>query len=226
MEHVFEPFFTTKPVGEGSGLGLSSVFGFVNQSGGHIRLTSELGTGTEARIYFPRHVERVMEQDTESDGAPVEHWQRGCGETILLVDDDDAVRDSTTAMLEGLGYRVVDGSDGRKLSNEPAVFRNADLLLTDVILGGGRNGPMIACWAEEFCPGIKVLMMTGYGDPGIADTEQTKRDYPILKKPFGIADLGLAVSGVLRRAGGNEMPRQIDGRSDGQGSENAPTTGA
>ncbi len=157
ISRAFEPFFTTKPVGEGTGLGLSQVYGFVKQSGGHVKIYSELGEGTCVKIYLPRW------SDTGRDDAPdEEHSTPGAAEeeTILVVEDDDDVRAYSVEILRDLGYRVIEAHDGpsalRLLERQ---FR-VDLLFTDVILPGGMTGAQVAAQARGIKPDLKVLFTT------------------------------------------------------------------
>ncbi len=198
LEHAFEPFFTTKDVGQGSGLGLSMVFGFVKQSGGHIEIDSVEGEGTWVSLFLPRAETDEVPLPVEPAG---EETPLGRGEHILLIEDDAMVREVTAATLRGLGYVVVDGGAGKaaldKLSEDPAI----ELILADIVLPGGLSGPTIAAQALRRRPEVKILLMTGY-----ADREQRKgggaaNRLPCLMKPFKRKDLAKRVRRLIDRAG-------------------------
>jgi PAS domain S-box-containing protein len=159
LDRAFEPFFTTKDMGQGTGLGLSQVYGFVKQSGGHIKLYSEPGQGTTVKMYFPRLVGRGDEEDDELS-EPVEVGEQG--ETILVVEDDDDVREYLLDALRDLKYHVISASnaDGALNILKRAAVR-VDLLLTDVIMPGA-NGRELGRRAQQLRPSLKILYMTGY----------------------------------------------------------------
>jgi PAS domain S-box-containing protein len=194
MEHVFEPFFTTKEVGKGTGLGLSMVHGFVKQSGGHIEIASEVGGGTTVRIYLPRASETSAQSDAELDVDPA---YRGKGETILVVEDDPAVRALLVRMLTGLGYETVEAGDGETalaiLDETPGI----SLLFTDVILPNGMSGGELAREAQRRWPDIKVLHTSGYPDESIAHHGQIDDGVELLRKPYRISTLARKVRETL-----------------------------
>ncbi|MDA0240707.1 MAG: PAS domain S-box protein [Proteobacteria bacterium] len=200
LQNVFEPFFTTKAVGEGSGLGLSMVFGFVKQSGGQIVLRSEENVGTQVNIYFPRdrNTEVRPPKPPEADSEPI--IPVGSGETVLVVEDDENVREATIDMLERLGYVVVDGVDGALCLKDHSRFDNIDLLLTDVILPEGRSGPVIAASANARNPSLKVVMMTGYAEASLLLGDSGKGVYPLLNKPFNLETLANTVFDALQKS--------------------------
>jgi PAS domain S-box-containing protein len=203
---AFEPFFTTKPVGEGTGLGLSQVYGFVKQSGGHVKIYSELGQGTCVKIYLPRL------NDTARDTAPAAELstpEAAPQETILVVEDDDDVRAYSVEILRDLGYRVIEAHDGpsalRLLERQ---FR-VDLLFTDVVLPGGMTGAQVAAQARGIKPTLKVLFTTGYARNAIVHHGRLDQGVQLITKPFGISDLATRVRGVLdglARSGPAERP--------------------
>jgi PAS domain S-box-containing protein len=194
LSRAFEPFFTTKPVGEGTGLGLSQVYGFVKQSGGHVKIYSELGQGTCVKIYLPRlnHTAR----DTAS-AAELSTPEAAAQETILVVEDDDDVRAYSVEILRDLGYRVIEAHDGpsalRLLERQ---FR-VDLLFTDVVLPGGMTGAQVAAQARGIKPNLKVLFTTGYARNAIVHHGRLDQGVQLITKPFTISDLATRVRGVL-----------------------------
>ena len=202
-EKVFEPFFTTKPAGVGSGLGLSMVYGFVKQSGGHIQIYSEVGHGTTLKLYFPRLAQDSNLPDwQESDGAlpqAVKPRAMGGTELILLVEDDPAVCRYVSEALRELGYRVeiaTNGADGLELIKK---FPDADLLFTDVVLPGGMNGRELADKAHESRPELRVLFATGYTRNAIVHHGRLDPDVNLLTKPFTTDALARKVREILDR---------------------------
>ena len=199
MRKAFDPFFTTKAEGRGTGLGLSQVFGFVKQSGGHVSLYSELGHGTTVKIYLPRNVATEEGEAEEKPGYA--HIPRGRGETVLVVEDDEGVRDYVANALRHLGYRVLHASDGRRaldlLTNNPGIA----LLLTDVGLPR-INGAQLADLARQHAPQLKVVFMTGYGRNAISHHGLLDRGADLLPKPFTVEVLAHKLSEVLDRADG------------------------
>ncbi len=189
LERVFEPFFTTKPVGQGTGLGLSQVYGFVRQSGGIVQLESALGQGTTVRLYLPR-----QEQSGEAEQQPVAPApeRAGAGHTVLLVDDEDAVRGPVAERLRELGYRVLEVTDGpaalRLLQSSP----HLDLLVTDVGLPNGMNGRQVAEAMRERLPGLPVLFITGYAGSALP------AGIEVIGKPFELDALARRVQALLR----------------------------
>ncbi|MDU6727928.1 MAG: PAS domain-containing protein, partial [Bradyrhizobium sp.] len=165
IEHAFDPFFTTKPIGQGTGLGLSMVYGFARQSGGQVRIYSELGEGTTMCLYFPRHyVGEAEPADPDQRGAPM---ASSTGQTILVVDDEPTIRMLVMEVLDERGYAVIEAKDGP--TGLAALQSNAriDLLITDVGLPGGMNGRQLADAARATRPGLKILFITGYAENAI-----------------------------------------------------------
>ncbi len=195
LGRVFEPFFTTKPVGKGTGLGLSQVYGFVKQSGGHVKLYSEVDQGTTVKLYLPRYVSDGGNPLNEEDRLAPE----GAAETIVVVEDDQDVRSYTVESLRDLGYRVLEAPDGpsalRHLEHEPQV----DLLFTDVVLPGGMTGAQVAAAAQEQRPGLKVLYTTGYARNAIVHQGRLDKGVDLITKPFSFPDLAAKVRDVLDR---------------------------
>lgn len=170
IEHAFDPFFTTKPIGQGTGLGLSMVYGFARQSGGQVRIYSELGEGTTMCLYFPRHyVGEAEAVDPGWRGAPM---ASSTGQTILVVDDEPTIRMLVMEVLDDRGYAVIEAKDGP--TGLAALQSNAriDLLITDVGLPGGMNGRQLADAARATRPGLKILFITGYAENAILSSGQ------------------------------------------------------
>jgi signal transduction histidine kinase/CheY-like chemotaxis protein len=194
LSRAFEPFFTTKPVGEGTGLGLSQVYGFVKQSGGHVKIESELEHGTCVKIYLPRL--SAAGRDA-APAAELSNSEAAAQETILVVEDDDDVRAYSVETLRDLGYRVIEAHDGpsalRLLERQ---FR-VDLLFTDVVLPGGMTGAQVAAQARGIKSDLKVLFTTGYARNAIVHHGRLDQGVQLITKPFGISDLATRVRGVL-----------------------------
>ncbi|MHB1205742.1 MAG: ATP-binding protein [Rhodospirillaceae bacterium] len=201
IPRVFEPFFTTKEAGRGSGLGLSMVFGFVKQSGGHIKIYSELGHGTVVKLYLPRGVDDLPVA-ARSDA---ETAIRG-GERILLVEDDALVRETATRQLESLGYSVVQAANGAEALHILKDDGGFDLLFTDVVMPGGMNGPAVAKSAVEMYPSLKVLFVSGYTNNAVIDHGWLPAGVHILQKPYRRAELAAKVRRVLAAGGAGNAP--------------------
>ncbi|MFP6774173.1 MAG: ATP-binding protein [Alphaproteobacteria bacterium] len=185
-ERVFDPFFTTKEVGQGTGLGLSMVFGLVKQSGGHISVESEPGAGATFRIYLPRAAEHDGQRE-KIDG-PVAA-KANPGETVLVVEDDDDLRSMAVQLLTNLGYRVIDAGNGAAAQIEWASDQRIDVLLANVVLPGGATGPDIALAARAARPELKVLFMSGYTDDALERHDWPDDEIDIMKKPFRLNEL-------------------------------------
>jgi PAS domain S-box-containing protein len=185
LEKIFEPFFTTKEVGKGTGLGLSMVYGFVKQSGGHIKVYSEQGHGTTVKLYLPRSVEPSKAQ---LDSKPSQKFERGT-ELVLVVEDDALVRDYVIAQLGSLGYRTLSAGNAeaalRIIDAEPAI----DLLFTDVIMPGPMNGRQLVDEATKRRPGLKVLYTSGYTENAIVHQGRLDPGVVLLAKPYRKQDL-------------------------------------
>ncbi|MFQ5776242.1 MAG: type II toxin-antitoxin system prevent-host-death family antitoxin [Kiloniellaceae bacterium] len=197
LDHVFEPFFTTKEVGQGSGLGLSMVYGFAQQSGGHVAIDSAPDRGTTVRLYLPRAAKEVAARPREEAAGAQPTAQ---GETVLVLEDDSAVRELAVAILEDLGYRVVTAPDGRAAVAALDQAAEIDLLLSDVVLPGGTSGPDVAEHAKRRRPGIKVLFMSGYAADSLVPNGPLDNGVALINKPFRKADLAHKVREVLDTA--------------------------
>jgi PAS domain S-box-containing protein len=193
LSHVFEPFFTTKEVGQGSGLGLSMVYGFAKQSGGCVTIDSHEGEGTAVTLYLPRAEEAVEQAKSEgSEEAPA-----ASGETILLVEDDSDVRELAVTVLQDLGYSVLEAEDGESARAVLMTAPSIELLLSDVVLPGGMSGPALAQEAKRRHRAIKVLFMSGYAESAISGHGQWNGDAELLNKPFRRCELARKVRFAL-----------------------------
>ena len=195
---AFDPFFTTKPIGMGTGLGLSMVYGFVRQSGGQAWIESEPGRGTTVCLCLPRHAQELpaaANADTDADAPAIPY--RGRGETVLVVDDEPTVRDMVSDLLEERGYAVVAAPDGRSAL---AILQSGvpvDLLLTDVGMPGGMNGRQLADAARALRPGLRVLFMTGYAENAVLNHGHLEPGMRIVLKPFTMDALAGHVQDTL-----------------------------
>jgi PAS domain S-box-containing protein len=186
---AFEPFFTTKPIGEGTGLGLSQVYGFVGQSNGHIALNSKVGSGTTVTIYFPR----VVETEETAYRTSVMAGLASVDATVLVVEDDSDVREYAVSSLTRLGYRVLEAGDTPTALSAMACHSAVDLLLTDIGLPG-FNGRQLAEEASRRCPEIKVVYISGYARHAFGQDGVYERGVELLSKPFTIDSLGQKVA--------------------------------
>jgi PAS domain S-box-containing protein len=193
MARAFDPFFTTKPLGKGTGLGLSMIYGFARQSGGQVRIYSEIGEGTTMCLYFPRHF-GTAEQEQATPASVVEE---GFGESVLVVDDEPTVRMLISEVLSERSYQMIEASDGPsalKLLDSPV---RIDLLITDVGLPGGMNGRQIADAARRQRKDLKVLFITGYAENAAIGNGHLEPGMSVLAKPFAMATLANKVREIL-----------------------------
>ena len=196
LAQAFEPYFTTKPVGRGTGLGLSQVYGFAKQSGGHAKLYSEPGVGTTVRLYLPRlHAEAASGPGFVAQQPEPERVARG---TILVVEDDDDVRQLSVDALNDLGYVVLEASDGPNALRILTARADIDLLFTDVVLPGGLTGAQLAAQALGMRPDLKVLFTTGYARNAIVHHGRLDPGVQLLTKPFSFADLTARIRNILQ----------------------------
>ena len=194
LSKVFDPFVTTKGTGRGSGLGLSTLYDFVNRSGGTVAIYSEPGVGTTVHLYLPR-----VDDQEERPARPIDRkaeiaFSRN-NETILVVEDNLAVRETTLQRIEGLGYVVAEAANGSEaikvISNEPDIA----LVFTDVVLPGEMSGYDLGAWVQENHPDIKVLLTSGFASEFMDKADEGH--YPLLRKPFSRAELASALSHQL-----------------------------
>jgi len=195
IARAFDPFFTTKPTGQGTGLGLSMIYGFVVQSGGHVRLRSEVGQGTTVTIYLPRHLGAgiaVAEGDTaaSSPAATV-------SSVVLVVDDEPDVRLVVRDILSDLGYTILEAETGRAGLDIVTSGVHIDLLLTDVGLPGGMNGRQLADAARQHRPDLKVLFITGYAENVAIGNDRMEQGMQVMVKPFALEMLAIRVQSII-----------------------------
>ena len=190
---AFDPFFTTKGLGQGSGLGLSMVYGFAKQSQGQVKIYSEVGHGTTVRIYLPKATAAPEEKRPASGAAGAGH----AGETIIVVEDDADVRTLTRTLLESLGYEVLEAGDPQQALRVVRDNANIALLLTDVVLPGGMNGPKLAEAVRHLRPGVKVLYMSGYTENAVLHHGRLDPGVQLLQKPFTKGELASKVFALL-----------------------------
>ena len=195
VARAFDPFFTTKPTGQGTGLGLSMIYGFARQSEGQVRIYSELGEGTTVRIYLPRHHGAMDEEQ-----APVNLSQApraAAGETVLVVDDEPSVRMLVTEVLEEVGYAAIEAADGvsglKVLQSDVRI----DLLITDVGLPGGVNGRQMADAARRVRPQLRVLFITGYAENAALGNGHLEPGMHVLTKPFAMETLASRIESII-----------------------------
>ena len=189
QQHAFEPFYTTKEVGQGSGLGLSMVYGFAHQSGGFAEISSAPGQGTTVRLYLPRSSQGIAEE-----GIPmVESIPSGRGEMVLVIEDDPDVRELTVAMLESMDYRVAEAADIAAARQVLGGGEKIDLVLSDVILPGGTSGPVFAREMRDRDSNLKIIFMSGYPDDPAEGGDFEDSAGPLLHKPFHRQQLATAL---------------------------------
>lgn len=198
VERAFDPFFTTKPIGQGTGLGLSMVYGFAGQSGGAARIYSEPGKGTMICIYLPRHMGELVEAGEAATDSVVPAPAAG-GETILVVDDEPLVRMLVVEQLEELGYAVIEADDGPSAMRIIDSKQPIDLLVTDVGLPRGMNGRQLADAARQRRPGLEVLFVTGYAENAVLNHGHLEPGMHIMTKPFEMEIFAQRVRDLIDR---------------------------
>jgi PAS domain S-box-containing protein len=207
LSRAFEPFFTTKPPGQGTGLGLSQIYGFVRQSRGMVRLESEVGVGTSVHLYLPRSVAGVDDRQDTHDPGMIRHAAEGAGAaTVLLVEDEEVIRDFTAQALRDLGYHVIEAEDGPdglhalRKAMQPSERIEVSLLVTDLGLPGGLDGRQLAHAARELVPHLPILLITGYAGDAIGRQEPSGPDMAMLTKPFALETLAEKVQAIIGAA--------------------------
>jgi PAS domain S-box-containing protein len=197
ISRAFDPFFTTKPLGEGTGLGLSMVYGFARQSGGQIRIYSEVGAGTTMCIYLPRHHESA-EESAESHHVEPEEVV-GSGEVVLVVDDEASIRMLVVEVLNEAGYVTIEAIDGPSALHILQSKVKIDLLITDVGLPGGMNGRQVADAGRVHRPDLKVLFITGYAENSVFGNSYLEPGMQVLTKPFTLEALATRIQDMVEK---------------------------
>ena len=192
---AFDPFFTTKPIGMGTGLGLSMIYGFVQQSGGQARIYSEPGQGTMVCLYLPLHHGEADAEDEPAGRVPVPRAEQG--ETVLVVDDEPTVRMLVTEVLEDLGYTAIEAADGPAGLQMLRSSARIDLLVTDVGLPGGMNGRQVADAGRAVRPELKVLFITGYAENAVVGNGHLDPGMQVLTKPFAMEALASSIKELI-----------------------------
>jgi len=200
VAHAFEPFFTTKPMGEGTGLGLSMIFGFARQSGGQVRIYTEIGLGTTMCIYLPRHIPEGTAVDSGTLGEQTVlnplRYSSGAGR-VMVVDDEPTVRMLVVEVAQELGYEVMEAIDGpsamRLMDGKPMI----DLLITDVGLPGGMNGRQVADAMLGMLPELKVLFITGFAENAVIGNGQLSPNMALVTKPFAMEVLATKIQDMM-----------------------------
>jgi PAS domain S-box-containing protein len=200
LQRAFEPFFTTKPEGQGTGLGLSQVYGFVSQSGGIMKLESELGVGTAVRLYLPRHRGDMATNPADVDAATPDRFAAQVA-TVLLVEDEADIRTLTAETLRDRRHTVIEAKDGNAaldaLQQRLADGESVDILVADIGLPGGINGRQLATAARERLPDLPVLLITGYAGQALGPSSEVSGGISLLSKPFSFDALTARVESLL-----------------------------
>jgi signal transduction histidine kinase/CheY-like chemotaxis protein len=194
VERIFDPFFTTKPIGQGTGLGLSMIHGFVRQSGGQIRVDSEPGIGTTMSLYLPRYTGSAPDEISAAISGIA---ATGAGETVLVIDDEPVVRMLITEVVQEAGYVALEAGDGPAGLEILRSDRRIDLLVTDVGLPGGMNGRQVADAARISRPDLKVLFVTGYAENAAVGNGLLDRGMQVITKPFVTSDLASRITEIM-----------------------------
>jgi CheY-like chemotaxis protein len=193
ISRIFDPFFTTKPTGSGTGLGLSMVYGFVRQSGGQVRVYSEVNKGTTMCLYFPRYLGEAEPTPEVADP----HMEHGFGESVLVVDDEETVRMLVSETLQENNYRVLEAADGLSALRILETSARIDFMVTDVGLPGGMNGRQLADAARMLRKDLKILFITGYAENATRGIWHLEPGMEILAKPFPMTTLARKVREML-----------------------------
>jgi CheY-like chemotaxis protein len=200
VQRAFEPFFTTKPEGQGTGLGLSQVYGFVSQSGGFMKLDSEVGVGTAVQVYLPRYGGEPVMTPVESDAAAPDGFAVQPA-TVLLVEDEAHIRKLTAEMLRDRGHIVIEARDGSgalsAFEQRLTMGDRIDILVADIGLPGGLNGRQLANAARHHLPELPVLLITGYAGQALGPGSELADDISLLSKPFSFETLAARVESLI-----------------------------
>jgi CheY-like chemotaxis protein len=197
VQRAFDPFYTTKPLGQGTGLGLSMIYGFAKQSGGQVRISSTLGRGTTISLFLPRHFEQEKAAKDSADFSLAP--RAGAGETVLIVDDEPSVRMLVAEVLGELGYTAIESADGASALQVLRSDTRIDLLVTDVGLPGGMNGRQLADFGRVARPALKILFITGYAEKSAMSAGGLDRGMAIVTKPFAMEGLAARIKELLLR---------------------------
>jgi len=192
LAKVVEPFFTTKGVGKGSGLGLSMIYGFAKQSGGQLRIYSEVGQGTTVRLYLPR-----SDEEAETTTAPVAGPVKGRGERVLVVEDNVDVRRVAVRQLVALGYQVVEADNGASGLEVLSQDHGIDLVFTDIVMPGGMTGIEMIAAAREARPDLKALFTTGFTSAATANNSRVSGADMVISKPYRVTELAAKLREAL-----------------------------
>ncbi len=195
IARAFDPFFTTKPLGAGTGLGLSMTYGFARQSGGQVRIYSELARGATVCLYLPRHIGVADAVQAPPDLSSIAHATQG--ETVLIIDDEPLVRMLVTDVLRELGYAAIEAADGPTGLKILKSAARIDLLITDIGLPGGMDGGQVAEEARKLRPAVKVLFITGFAEKAVVGHGHIEAGMSVLTKPFAMEALASRVKGLL-----------------------------
>ncbi|RYI81735.1 MAG: response regulator, partial [Acetobacteraceae bacterium] len=195
VKRAFDPFFTTKPLGVGTGLGLSMIYGFTRQSGGQVRIVSKVGVGTMMKLYLPRHDGQAEPSDITAEEAVLQRARQA--ETVLVIDDEPTVRMLVTDVLRDLGYTAIEAEDGPSGLKILRSAKQISLLITDVGLPGGMNGRQVADAGRMLRPDLKVIFITGYAENAVIEGALLDAGTQMLTKPFAIDMLAKKIAFML-----------------------------
>jgi CheY-like chemotaxis protein len=193
-----------KEIGKGSGLGLSQIYGFARESGGHVSIYSEAGSGTTVKLYLPKCAEAFPEIGNR---AVVTSTQPSGGETVLVVDDDESVLETAKETVATLGYQVLSAHNGREALQILKSSENIDLLFSDIVMPGGINGVQLATEARQFRPSLKVLLTSGYTAAALRDKHGLPKDFPVLSKPYRRDQLAANLREIINSQAAQSSPQ-------------------